>query len=456
MTVSHLCRVTVQTHCGGRAFTTDVTLPSGAELGEVLPSVVDIVGGGRETDMASRRWHLCRFDGSALDESKTLQQNGVCDGQVLTLTTADTEPPVADAHDLWHAVANASGSSHDGRLTVRMNAIACLWAGGVGAVSLALASHGSMYSRAVIAAIVAATATTASIVAGRIAAEPLAALALGATAAAFAAVAGFLAVPGGPAPPNFLLAAVVCAAVSTALVHVTPASATYFIAISAFSTIMAIAAAVVSIWPAPVSTVGAFLAAASVALLSAATKLSILLTGLSPAIPDGTGDDVDGLAVGDPVVRAINGHRTLTGLLTGFSAAAAVGAALVATDHRGGNALGRIGLTAVVAVVLLLRSRQQLGTLRSSTIYSAGMISATATFTLIIFAAQAHAQWICLAAALLGIGAVWLAVASPITRSSPVVRRSVDLLEYLALGLIVPMSCWVGDVFGLVRGSSLP
>jgi hypothetical protein len=34
-------------------------------------------------------------------------------------------------------------------------------------------------------------------------------------------------------------------------------------------------------------------------------------------------------------------------------------------------------------------------------------------------------------------------------------RRSVELMEYLALGLVVPMACWVGDVFGLVRGLSL-
>jgi hypothetical protein len=146
----------------------------------------------------------------------------------------------------------------------------------------------------------------------------------------------------------------------------------------------------------------------------------------------------------------------LTGLLTGFSATAATGAALVAADHQSAGALSRIGLTAVVAAVLLLRARHQLGVFRPVAMYAAGMISATATFIMSITAVPHQAQWVCLTAAVLGVGVLWLTVANPFTRPSPLIRRSVELVEYLALGLVVPMACWVGDVFGLVRGLSLP
>jgi type VII secretion integral membrane protein EccD len=457
MTVSHLCRVTVQTDCKDRSFATDLALPSGIELGALLPSVVDIVGGDFGIDVIMQRWILSRLDGSMLDESKTLHENGVCDGDVLMLTTSNIRTPAGDARDLCHAVVNASGSSHDGQLARRMSASACLWAAGIGAISLVSSSdHDSAYSRAAIAAMVATAAIAGSIVADRIALEPLPTLAFGVTASAFAAVAGFLAVPGGPAPPNFVLSAVICAAVSIVLIHTVSPGAPYFAAIAAFSTTVAITAAAVTIWPAPIATVGAMLITASLALLGAATKLSIVMTGLSPAIP-GVADDAAGdVTAGGGVARGENGHRTLTGLLTGFSATAATGAALVAADHQSAGALSRIGLTAVVAAVLLLRARHQLGVFRPVAMYAAGMISATATFIMSITAVPHQAQWVCLTAAVLGVGVLWLTVANPFTRPSPLIRRSVELVEYLALGLVVPMACWVGDVFGLVRGLSLP
>ena len=455
MTVSNLCRVTVQTRCGNRSFAADLALPNGVELGEVLPAVVDIVGGDAETDMVTQRWVVSRLDGSVLDESKTLHENGVCDGDMLMVTTADTRPAVAGAHDLCHAAADSSGSKHDGRLTQRMTAVACLWATGVGALSLACSGHSAVFSRAIIAAILAATATAGSIVAARVAPEPLPALALGITAASFAAVAGFLTVPGGPAPPNFLLAAVVCAAVSIALRDFASQGATYFTAIAAFSATAAITAAIVTIWPTPAATTGAILAAASLALLSAATKLSIVLTGLSPAMPSAADEAADNMSASVCVARAENGHRTLTGLLAGFSATAALGVVLVTVDHRSDSALSGIGLTAAVAIALLLRARQQMGVLRPITICSAGIVSATMTFILAVATVPQHAQWICLSAAVLGVGVLWLTVASPCTRFSPVMQRGVELVEYIALGLVVPMACWVGDVFGVVRELSL-
>ncbi len=455
MTALHLCRVTVQTYLKDESVAADLALPNGVELGEVLPSVVDIVGGNVEASAAAERWTLARFDGSALDESKTLHDNGVRDGDLLILSTDDTQMPLAVADDLCHAAVHASASSCEGRLSRRMGAVACLWAAGFGAMTLASSGNAPVGSRVAIAAIVAVAATAGSTVAGRIAPEPLPALALGMTAVVFAAVAGFLAVPGGPAPPNFLLAAVVCSAVSIVLIHLASPAATSFTALATFSATVAVAAAVMTIWPAPAAAVGAMLAAASLAMLGRAAKLSIILTGLSPTMP-GTADELgDNMSADTRVALAERGHQTLTGLLTGFSASAALGTALVAANHRDESALSGVGLTAVIATALLLRARQQRGTLRSIAVLSAGMISATATFTLALFWLPQHAPWLCMTAAVLGVGVLWLTVVSPGRRFSPVVRRSVELLEYLALGLVVPMACWVAGVFGIVRGLSL-
>ena len=67
-----------------------------------------------------------------------------------------------------------------------------------------------------------------------------------------------------------------------------------------------------------------------------------------------------------------------------------------------------------------------------------------------------YAHWVCLIAVVLGVGAVFLTIADLGTRLSPVARRSLELLDYVALASAVPLACWVGDVFGIVRSSNLP
>jgi hypothetical protein len=38
---------------------------------------------------------------------------------------------------------------------------------------------------------------------------------------------------------------------------------------------------------------------------------------------------------------------------------------------------------------------------------------------------------------------------------NPLFVRAVEVVEYLALAAALPMACWVGGVYELVRGSSL-
>jgi type VII secretion integral membrane protein EccD len=460
MTVSDLCRVTVQTNRMGRSVAVDLALPTRLELGELLPCVVDIVGG--ETDETTNRltdcWAISRLDGLVLDESMTLHENGVRDGDMLLLTTAHAPIPAALAYDLCHTVVGTSATAdRDDGWARRMAAVGCLWAAGLGAMVLGWCGTSPASDRAVITAIVAVAASAGSIVAGRVDPEPLPTLTLGITAAAFASLAGFLVVPGGPAPPNLFLAAAICSAVSILLLQATSRGTTCFIAIAAFSTTAAIAAALAALWPAPLATVGAVLAAASLAVLNAAAKLSIVLAGLSPRLPGATegasGDET--MPAAFRAARAERGHQTLTGLLAGFSASAALGAVLVAADQRHGGALSGVVLTAVVSAVLLLRARQQLGIARIVAVLTAGMVSATASFTLVALSAPRRATWVCLVAVALGAGALYVTRMGSAAWLSPVARRSLELVDYLGIAAVVPLTCWVGDVFGFARGLSL-
>ena len=84
------------------------------------------------------------------------------------------------------------------------------------------------------------------------------------------------------------------------------------------------------------------------------------------------------------------------------------------------------------------------------------MVSASAAFMLAVHSIPQYAHWASLIAVVLGVGALCLTIADFATRLSPTARRSLELLDYLALASVVPLACWVGDVYGIVRGLSLP
>ena len=426
----------------------------------MLPRIVDIVGGrgAGATDGVAERWAMSRLDGAVLDESMTLHENGIRDGDILLLSIVQTQTCESVSDDLCHSVVNASApADRNGQMTRSIGAVACLWGVGFSAMGLGWCGSSPAGNRAVIAAIVALAATAGSIVASRVDPGPLSTLVLGVTATAFAAVAGYLVVPGGPAPPNLFLAAAICCAMSTVLLRVTSHGTTCFIAIAVFSMTATIAAAAVALWPAPSATVGAALAAASLAMLGVAAKLSIVLTGLSPTITSAAEASDDGtVPAGVRIARAERGHQTLTGLLAGLSASAALGAVLVAADQRDGRALSGVSLTAVVSVVLLLRARQQRGVIRSAALFGGGMVSASAAFVLAVLSLPRHAHWVCLITVALGVGVIFLTIADLGTRLSPVARRSLEIFDYVALVSVVPLACWAGDVFGIVRGLNLP
>ena len=338
-----------------------------------------------------------------------------------------------------------------------MGSVACWWSTGVGATTLAWPGPSAPGTRAVVAAVVAVAATVAAILINHLGAQPLPTLTLGMTAAVFGAIAGFLAVPGGPGPPNYFLAAAICSTVAAVLMHVTSCGTTLFTAIAAFSAVAAVAAAVAAVWPAPTAAVGAALAAASLAMINAAAKLSIVLTGLSPRMPSSvdTTADEDPLPAGVGALRVARGHQTLTGLLAGFSLSAALGVALVVADRRNHATWSGIAFTGAVSAALILRAVQQRGSIRSTTILTAGFVTITAGFTHLTLTSPGQTPWFGLIAMILGAGALCLTLADVGERLSPFVRRGIELVDYLALAAVVPLACWVGGLFGFVRGLSL-
>ncbi|WP_206428714.1 EsaB/YukD family protein, partial [Mycolicibacterium stellerae] len=184
--------MTVRTGRPGTSATVDLALPMSVELGEILADVVDLAGVGHEVvdDGVTERLRLTRLDGSTLDESVTLHENGVADGDVLLLVTEPLPRPERHSDDLaQHAVEVSASADRGAGWAPRMGAVACWWSTGIGATTLAWPGPSAPGTRAVLAAIVAVAAAVAAILANHVDAQPLPTLTLGMTAAVFGAVA---------------------------------------------------------------------------------------------------------------------------------------------------------------------------------------------------------------------------------------------------------------------------
>ncbi len=82
-----ICQVSIRT--ADRE--TDVTLPAGIPIAELMPAVVDVIGA---PEFSGRDPHLIRVCGQRLDPEKSLVQSAVHDGELLILTTAARPAPI--------------------------------------------------------------------------------------------------------------------------------------------------------------------------------------------------------------------------------------------------------------------------------------------------------------------------------------------------------------------------
>lgn len=84
-----------------------------------------------------------------------------------------------------------------------------------------------------------------------------------------------------------------------------------------------------------------------------------------------------------------------------------------------------------------------------------GILITGTTFAVTALRTPVHGPWIAAATAMLTAAAMCFCFVAPAVSLSPVVRRSVELLEGLALVAMVPLTCWICGVYGAVRGFNL-
>lgn len=376
-----LCRVALHSD----AARVDLSLPAGVPIAELLPPIVDLLAARGEAPrmVAGAPYRLSRLGAGALDSAKTLAQQDIRDGAVLLLSRTIDEVPDPRFDDPAEQVS----------ATIR--AISRPW-----------------------------SPTAARCTAGL-------------SAAALAAVAGFVAVPGGPGAPNALLAAAAAGTATGLAIH--RRGANPILVGMCGVAVLAVAAALAAVlYPASPQRIAGLVAAVSIGLLHGAARLSMMLAGLAPRRID----------------RAAHTHRLLTGLVAAFAATAALGAlgGLAAVQASGSPRFGGVAVAAVTGAALLLRARSHTDRPQIAALVLGGIAALVGSLVSAAAIVPHNSLWLAGAAAAAAGTALHLGD-RPLL--SPVIRRAVELLEYPVLIAVAPLTCWICGCYGAARGLNL-
>lgn len=444
----------------------DVTLPAHIPVGSLIPPILNIVAPqrGRDGAPAPTRYRLSLICQAALDPSKTLAQLGIRDGSVLVLSASPTPLPpprfddIADAISTSLAAARRRSTSEARRLTFAAGAG---WLAAVGALVLSWMVFRANGDRHVgVAAGIVGIAGGIALVAGAAAyrgfRDEIAGLTLGLLASGFAAVAGLLAVPGGPGAPNALLAGSATAVTAVLGLRLIGGGTAIFTAIACFATVAAVAALAAAVGAASLPTIGAASTVASLTLLEMSARVSIRLAGLSPQLAVRAVVDRVAAASAGLSAQAKRADAWLTGLVGAFSTSAAFGAVgtVMAVCASGPRAVGIVFAT-IIGATLLARSRSDTDMARAVTLAVNGILTVSATFVVAAAGAAGRLPWIAAAMAALPAAALATGFIAPDVTWSPVARRRIEQLEYLMLASLVPLACWICGIYSTARGLTL-
>jgi type VII secretion integral membrane protein EccD len=428
----------------------DVVLPAAVPVAILIPSIIDILddpSADRSGDHPARTYRLSPPGAPALHASTTLAQNDIRDGAVLILNQSRAELPAPRCDDVAEAVAttlDANARPWTRRAARLTGAVAASFFTGVGGLTLIRNTLSDNTTRHVgpTAWITATAGLIALLIAHRAARDPSAGLTLSLIATAFAALAGFTAVPGVSGAPNVLLAGMAAAVTSVVAIRITGCGVVALTAVSCFALITAGAAFASTMTAAPLHIIASISVLVSLGLVGIAGRLAIVLAGLSPHLSDDA----------SLVNRAIRADAWLTSLLAAFSSSAAVGAIVTAAAARGAGAprSGCIAIAAITGALLLLRARS--ADVKTTLVYViSGIATIGTTFAICAAGAPGRGPWIAAVTAMLVAAAVYVDFVAPATSPSPVLRRCVELSEYLALLAMAPLTCWICGFYGVVR-----
>ncbi|MEU4742431.1 type VII secretion integral membrane protein EccD [Actinosynnema sp. NPDC023658] len=439
----------------------DVALPADVSVADLLPMLLDMAkeatpdGGVRHGG-----WALAKLGEGPLDPSRTLAALGVVDGELLQLRKRNENPPPPLYDDVVDAIAESDPDSFRpwtketarryghlaGALALIAAAVAVLLAG-------PLAGGGNLAP-----AICAGVVAVAALAAGAVVARAYNATGTGVLIAAagglpMAYVAGLYIVPGPLGRPSLLLASVLVLIFASASIMLIGRGITVFIAAATAGALSGLAFLIGIFVDHPMPGIAAATAAVSLAALSALPRLTIQLAKLPlPTVPGSAEDLKEDTGFPEYSVierRTANAHEYLTGMIIGCGGVAAVFAVIAAGN---GTIWGPL-LAIAVTLVLLLRGRAYANGAQAVALLASGMVAGAGVLVGWLVESSVGDRLLYVFGTLVVVGAVALVlgVIFPNQKFSPVLRRTVDVLEAILIAAVLPLALAVMDLYVAMR-----
>ncbi len=456
----------------------DVGLPAHVSIAQYIPDVIDIANEQISAhdaviafDTTEGQWTLAPLGGEPISPDSSLGEAGVHDGDLLMICAVSqpVSPLLFDDVDDTHVTEQG---------TVRSwfadNATALAGFGVTAAATLTLASMLSHWaSRPVVPAAVLALGAMgmalACLVSYRSAAPATPAWITTVSTPLIFASSLYL-VPGGAGVTSLPMAFTLTAFSALLVLLISGRGSAAYTAIITLCAFGGAATTAMLLWQPPIRTVGALLATAAVIVVYLAPRVTIGLSKLPiPRVPT-AGEPLDDIETqGGPTVEGVNAigkqiipteeglisrvrraNQHLTGILVAAALAALVGCFLTVDVSDGFYWQGTV-FAVMVATVLCLRGRGHHDLVQSATLIGSGLtiaVSVVLKTALYVDAWQIRAVIVLLALIVLILAC---GLVAPHREFSPVLRRQVEILEYIAVGSLFPLCFWIIRIYAYFR-----
>ncbi|TVY00093.1 type VII secretion integral membrane protein EccD [Mycolicibacterium porcinum] len=456
----------------------DVGLPAHVSIAQYIPDVIDIANEQItnqdaivEFDAADGRWTLAPLGGAPIEPHLSLGEAGVHDGDLLMICAVGqpVSPLLFDDVDDTHAAAAGTVRSW---LADKANALAGFGVTAAAAVTLACVVARWSAQPAVPAAVL-ALGVTGMVLACLVAHRPAAAAApawITAVSTPLVFAGSLYLVPGGSGATSLPMAFALTAFGALLVLLVSGSGSAVYTAIITACAFGGVSSTAMLLWQAPIRAVGALLATVAVIVVYLAPRVTIGLSKLPiPRVPT-AGEPLDDIETqGGPTVEGVNAigkqiipteedlisrvrraNQHLTGILVAAALAALVGCYLAVDVSDGFYWQGTV-FAVMVATVLCLRGRGHHDLVQSATLIGSGLTIAVAVVlktALNVEGWQARAVVVLLALMVLILAC---GLVAPLREFSPVARRQVEILEYIAVGSLFPLCFWIVRVYAFFR-----
>jgi type VII secretion integral membrane protein EccD len=459
----------------------DLGLPGNVAIAAFIDDVIDIANeqiairqpdSDVEYDDEAGRWTLARLGSDPIDPHRSLSEAGIYDGELLMIREAGKPLSPLLFDDIEDDDADSSQQPVLTWLADNAPMLTCYAVALAASTTVALQMprwSGVAWVPAAVLALGAIGVIVACAVALRAGQSQRSAW-LTASSLPLLFAGSLYVVPDGFGSTSLPMAFALTALAALLILLITGHNRALYTAVIAVCVFGGVAAAADLLLDPPPRAVGAVMATVAVIVVYLAPRATILLSKLPiPRVPTAGeplddietqgGTTVEGVsAVGKQVipteegliarVRRANGY--LTGILIAAALAAATGSYLAVDVSDGFFWQGTV-FAIVVSVVLCLRGRSHHDLIQSGALISGGMIIG---FALVVKTALNLDGWqVYAVAALVVLMAILVAcgLVAPRLEFSPVMRRQVEIVEYISIALVFPLCFWIIRLYAFFR-----